>query len=95
MNATPPRVGLYGNIGSPNLGNEGSLDAVYNWLKRDHPDAIVDFMCIGPGKVTARYGLPAIPLNWIQKRRLTSGLKAIVLRAMGKGIDAYLSLIHI
>jgi polysaccharide pyruvyl transferase WcaK-like protein len=88
MNAAPPRVGLYGNIGSPNLGNEGSLDAVIAWLKRDHPDAIVDFMCIGPDKVTARYGLPAIPLNWIQRRRPASGLKAIVLRVLGKGIDA-------
>jgi polysaccharide pyruvyl transferase WcaK-like protein len=89
MNATPPRVGLYGNIGSPNLGNEGSLDAVYNWLKRDHPDAIVDFMCIGPEKVQARYGVPAIPLSWYQRHEYVSGLKAIMLKALGKGIDAY------
>ncbi len=68
MNARgPPRVGLFGNIGSPNLGNEGSLDAVLDWLKRDHHDAIVDFMCIGPEKVKARYGVPAIPLNWYQR----------------------------
>ncbi len=84
-----PRVGLFGVIGSDNLGNEGSLDAVLAWLKRDHPDAIVDFMCIGPEKVKARYGTPAIPLNWYQKHEHAAGLKAVVLRALGKGIDAY------
>jgi len=89
MNAAPPRVGLFGNIGSPNLGNEGSLDAVLDWLKRDHRDAIVDFMCIGPEKVKARYGVPAIPLNWYQRHEQASGLKAIVFKVLGKGIDAY------
>jgi hypothetical protein len=46
-------------------------------------------MCVGPEKVRARYGVPAIPLNWYQKREHASGLKAIVLKALGKGIDAY------
>ena len=76
-------------IGSDNLGNEGSLDAVLDWLKRDHHDAIVDFMCIGPEKVKARYGVPAIPLSWYQRHEQASGLKAIVLKVLGKGIDAY------
>jgi polysaccharide pyruvyl transferase WcaK-like protein len=84
-----PRVGLFGVIGSDNLGNEGSLDAVLNWLKRDHPDAVVDFMCIGPERVKARYGAEAIPMNWYQKHEDAAGLKAVVLRALGKGIDAY------
>ena len=46
-------------------------------------------MCVGPERVRARYGVPAIPLNWYQKREHASGLKAIVLKALGKGIDAY------
>ena len=60
-----------------------------DWLKRDHRDAVVDFMCIGPEKVKARYGVPAIPLSWYQSHEQASGLKAIVLKVLGKGIDAY------
>jgi polysaccharide pyruvyl transferase WcaK-like protein len=82
-----PRVGLFGVIGTDNIGNEGMLEAVVTWLKRDHPDAIVDFMCMGPEKVKARYGAPAIPLNWYQKHERASGLSAIGLRTLGKGID--------
>lgn len=84
-----PRVGLFGVIGTDNIGNEGMLEAVVAWLKRDHPDAIIDFMCTGPDKVKARYGAPAIPLNWYQNHERASGLPAIVLRTLGKGIDAY------
>ena len=51
-----PRVGLFGVIGTDNIGNEACLDAVITWLKRDHPDAIVDFMCVGPENVKTRYG---------------------------------------
>lgn len=89
QSTTAPRVGLFGVIGTDNIGNEGMLEAVVAWLKRDHPDAIVDFMCTGPEKVKARYGAPAIPLNWYQKHEQASGLSAILLKTLGKGIDAY------
>ena len=88
--AAAPRVGLFGVIGTDNIGNEGMLEAVVSWLKRDHPDAVLDFMCSGPEKVTARYGVPAIPTNWYAKyERRASGLTAIALRTLGKGIDAF------
>ncbi len=48
--AAAPRVGLFGVIGTDNIGNEGMLEAVVSWLKRDHPDATMDFMCTGPEK---------------------------------------------
>jgi polysaccharide pyruvyl transferase WcaK-like protein len=87
--AVGPRVGLFGVIGTDNIGNEGCLDAVIAWLKRDHPDAIVDFMCVGPEKVKTRYGAPAIPMNWYTKHEHASGVRAIVLKVLGKGVDAY------
>ncbi len=86
--AAAPRVGLFGVIGPDNIGNEGMLEAVVAWLKRDHPDAIIDFMCTGPEKVENRYGAPAIPMNWYQKHEQATGGTAIVLRTLGKGIDA-------
>jgi polysaccharide pyruvyl transferase WcaK-like protein len=86
--AAAPRIGLFGVIGTDNIGNEGMLEAVVTWLERDHPDAVIDFMCTGPEKVKERYGAPAIPMNWYSKHDQATGGTAIVLRTLGKGIDA-------
>lgn len=67
-----PRVGLFGVIGTNNIGNEGMLQAVLTWLKIDHPDAVVDFMCTRPERVKARYDASAIPMNWYQKHGHTA-----------------------
>jgi len=87
--AADPRIGLFGVIGTDNIGNEGCLEAVVTWLKRDHPGAVVDFMCAGPEQIKTHYGAPAIPMNWYQKHEHASGVTAIVLKVLGKGIDAY------
>jgi polysaccharide pyruvyl transferase WcaK-like protein len=88
--AAAPRVGLFGVIGTTNIGNEGMLEAVVTWLRADHPDAVVDFMCTGPDRVKARYGAQAIHLNWYHSHELpTSRVSATLLRTLGKGIDAY------
>jgi len=88
--ATATRVGLFGVIGTENLGNEGMLEAVVTYLKAEHPEAILDFMCTGPENVAARYGAPAIAMNWYQRyEQRISGLPAIVLRTLGKGVDAF------
>jgi polysaccharide pyruvyl transferase WcaK-like protein len=65
------------------------LEAVVSWLKADHSDAVVDFMCTGPDRVKARYGAPAIPMGWYQNHGQTSGVAALALRTLGKGIDAF------
>jgi polysaccharide pyruvyl transferase WcaK-like protein len=85
-----PRVGLCGLLGSGNIGNDGMLESMLAYLSADHPDAIVDFMCTGPERIRARYGFVAIPLNWYQKHeQQASGVTAVVLKMLGKGIDAY------
>lgn len=58
-----PRVGLFGLLGQGNLGNDGSLEAVLAYLGTAHPDAVLDLMCGGPEELTARYGIPAIPVR--------------------------------
>jgi polysaccharide pyruvyl transferase WcaK-like protein len=84
------RVGLFGVIGTDNIGNEGMLEAVVTYLRAEHPEAVVDFMCTGPEKVTARYGAPAISMNWYhQYQPRVSGVAAIILRTLGKGVDAW------
>ena len=88
--AVAPRVGLFGLLGSGNLGNDVSMESVLRYLRTDHPEAIVDAMCKGPETVTGRYGIPARTMNWYQRyERTASGLPSIMLRLAGKGIDVF------
>lgn len=84
------RVGLFGLLGSGNIGNDTSLESMLHYLRTDHPDAIVDAMCSGPERVQARYGVPTVALSWYQRHEQSaSGLKAIALKAAGKGLDTF------
>jgi polysaccharide pyruvyl transferase WcaK-like protein len=82
------RVGLFGLLGSGNLGNDGSLEAVLAYLRAEHPDATVSAFCGGPAVVSARYGIPATRLNWYADEYQTaSGLRSIAMKAFGKLVD--------
>ncbi|WP_017237711.1 polysaccharide pyruvyl transferase family protein [Streptomyces sp. SS] len=85
---TAPRVGVFGLLGSGNLGNDGSLEAVLGYLRTRHPDAVVDALCGGPEVVTARYGIPATRLHWYRgEYRTASRAGAIVSKGLGKLVD--------
>jgi len=87
---TAPRVGLFGLLGSANIGNEAQLESVLAYLRNDHPDAILDAMTSGPEHVRAKYGLDAVPMLWFEKfEGRTPALVAIPLKVVGKGIDAF------
>ena len=45
---TAPRVGLFGLLGTGNIGNDASMEAVLRYLRAEHSDAILDTMCRGP-----------------------------------------------
>ena len=84
----PPRVGLFGNLGSQNIGNDGSMESVLRYLKTEHPDAIVDAMCAGPERLKAEYGIEAVPMSWYNYyEQRVSGVMAAVLKVLGKGVD--------
>jgi polysaccharide pyruvyl transferase WcaK-like protein len=85
-----PRVGLFGLLGSGNIGNDASMESVMRYLRVDHPHAIVDAMCMGPDRVRSQYGIEAMPHLWSQKyEKRASGLTAMALKAIGKGIDPF------
>ncbi|MFJ9077499.1 polysaccharide pyruvyl transferase family protein [Streptomyces sp. NPDC102278] len=86
---TPVRVGLFGLLGSGNLGNDGSLEAVLGYLRAEHPGAVVDALCGGPEVVAARYGIPATRLHWYRgEYRTASRAGAVAAKALGKLVDA-------
>jgi polysaccharide pyruvyl transferase WcaK-like protein len=87
--AGPPKVGLFGMLGSGNIGNDASLESMLRYLRTCHPDAILDAMCSGPDRMLRVYGLAAIPLNWYSRYEdRISGPAAIPLKVIGKFLDA-------
>ncbi|MFD9608090.1 polysaccharide pyruvyl transferase family protein [Streptomyces sp. NPDC059083] len=87
---TPVRVGVFGLLGSGNLGNDGSLEAVLGHLRATHPEAVVDALCGGPEVVTARYGIPATRLHWYRgEYRTASRAGAIAGKGLGKVVDVF------
>ncbi|QKW09698.1 polysaccharide pyruvyl transferase family protein [Streptomyces sp. NA04227] len=86
---TPVRVGVFGLLGSGNLGNDGSLEAVLGYLRAEHPNAVVDALCGGPEVVATRYRIPATRLHWYRgEYRTASRAGAIAAKALGKLVDA-------
>ncbi|MFH8409371.1 polysaccharide pyruvyl transferase family protein [Streptomyces sp. NPDC018019] len=86
---TAPQVGIFGLLGSGNLGNDGSLEAVLGYLRAEHPEAVVDALCGGPRVVASRYGIPATRLHWYRgEYRTASRAGAIAAKGLGKLIDA-------
>ncbi|MFF4403862.1 polysaccharide pyruvyl transferase family protein [Streptomyces sp. NPDC001262] len=86
---TAPRVGVFGLLGSGNLGNDGSLEAVLGYLRAEHPEAVVDALCGGPEVVATRYRIPATRLHWYRgEYRTASRAGAIAAKGLGKLVDA-------
>ncbi|MCF3122857.1 polysaccharide pyruvyl transferase family protein [Streptomyces arenae] len=87
---TPVRVGVFGLLGSGNLGNDGSLEAVLGHLRAEHPKAAVDALCGGPEAVAARYRIPATRLHWYRgEYRTASRAGAVAGKGLGKLVDVF------
>jgi polysaccharide pyruvyl transferase WcaK-like protein len=87
--ATGPKVGLFGLLGSGNIGNEAQMETVLEYLRVSHPGAVLDAMTMGAASLRVRYGIEAVPLLWFEKysHRLP-GPAAGPLKALGKVLDA-------
>lgn len=87
------RIGLFGLLGSGNIGNDGSFEAILAFLQARHPDAILECRCPGPQEMTARYSIPATRMNWYRAEYQTaSSLPAMAAKAFGKVVDAFRTL---
>ncbi|RSM65776.1 hypothetical protein DMH03_01060 [Amycolatopsis sp. WAC 01376] len=86
----PVRIGLFGLLGSGNLGNDGSFEAVLGYLRTEHPDAALSVMCGGPEIVASRYDLETTALNWYQgEYRTAAGPVSIAMKGFGKLVDIF------
>ena len=57
------------------------------WLKSTHPDVEVRCITIAPGEVTARYGVPSVPLSWRSSGRERHRVTEAFRKVLGRLID--------
>jgi polysaccharide pyruvyl transferase WcaK-like protein len=88
MSAGRPRIGLFGLLGSGNIGNDASVEAIMRYLRAEYPDATVDAMCTGWERMRDRYGIATTPLQW-QQQHVRPGWPGKALTALGKVIDGF------
>ncbi len=96
MNADPEhpvqghRVGLFGLLGSGNIGNDASMEAVLRYLQSRHPSAVIDVMCSGPETVIEEYGIDAVQMFCFDRRRThLTGRLASMLRLPSRVLDVF------
>lgn len=61
--STRKKISCFGNFGTGNLGNDSTLQAVLQNIRRYLPDAEVNCICTGPEETAATYNIMAIPMH--------------------------------
>ncbi len=80
------RVALFGYLGSGNIGNDATLETVLDWLRSTQPDVELRCITIAPDEISARYGVPSVPLAW----RCRAGQQPVTVKArklLGRLLD--------
>lgn len=57
------RIGLFGQFGSGNTGNDGSLEAMLHVLNRISPDAHLVCICSSPEIIAPKFHIEAVPVG--------------------------------
>jgi polysaccharide pyruvyl transferase WcaK-like protein len=84
MASAPKLVGLFGQFGTGNIGNDGSLESMARSLRRVAPQEQLLCICGNPAAVEKALGLEAVPICH-KPRRLGASWAAVLLqRAAGK-----------
>ncbi len=84
MTAGAPRIAAYGYFGMGNIGNEGSLAAMLEYLRKTYPEAALS--CFAAGAVTVRrdHGIPATQLMTFRADRAPGGPLTKVAKAASR-----------
>jgi polysaccharide pyruvyl transferase WcaK-like protein len=84
----PVRIAFFGLLGSGNLGNHGSLDAMLAFVRTRHPEADISCVCAGPEEFERQYGIPSVAITWYQEHGSgRSRLETVARKAFGKLAD--------
>ena len=80
-------VALFGYLGSGNIGNDATFETVLGWLRSTYPQVDVRCITIAPEEITARYGIPAVPLAWRSSRTVRNPAIGKVQKLLGRLLD--------
>lgn len=86
MRTSRLEVGVFGFFGTGNIGNEASLAAFLDHVRRRHPDASVRGFVAGPDAVRSEHGIPAVQLMAYRGDR-GAGRGEAVLKLLGRAMD--------
>lgn len=89
------RIGLFGQFGSGNTGNDGSLEAMLQFLKRTCPETQLICICSNPTLITDKFKLEAVPVG--QPISQNTALRAInrILLQLPRRIIGFISAISL
>ena len=62
-----PRICFYGNFGAGNLGNEATLQAIIEQIRRRLPDGHLLCFCTNPEDVRSRHDIEALPAQAVNR----------------------------
>ena len=68
-----PRICFYGNFGAGNLGNEATLQAIIEQIRRRWPDGRLLCFCSNPKDVRSRHHIEALPAQAVNRATESSG----------------------
>ncbi|RCS22664.1 dTDP-4-dehydrorhamnose 3,5-epimerase [Phyllobacterium salinisoli] len=89
------RIGLFGQFGSGNTGNDGSLEAMLAFLRRTVPDAQLLCICPRPDVVRRQYGLDAVAISGDQPQSRFLRLADSAFKQMPRRIGDFFAAIRV
>ncbi|MGH9561965.1 MAG: polysaccharide pyruvyl transferase family protein, partial [Terracidiphilus sp.] len=82
------KISFFGNFGQGNLGNEGTLRAILENLRKALPDAEMNCICTGPISTRATHHIDAVPIHetFVGSEVLRSGRFSRIIRKIFIGV---------
>lgn len=81
------KIGLFGFFGIENFGNDGSMEAMLRFLRKQSPATEVISICGEPDKIAALYDVPAVAISYQPKRRLLRYLNRLCFSIPGEFVS--------
>lgn len=78
--ARPLRIGIFGGYGTGNFGNDASFEALYGFLRAEHPEAEISAICSKPDVVEQRFGVKAVGIAAPRPEGIWRKLDTLMLR---------------
>lgn len=76
----PLRIGIFGGYGTGNFGNDASFEALYAFLRAEHPEAEISAICSKPEVIAKRFGVKAVGIAAPRPEGVWRKLDTLMLR---------------